>query len=1183
MLDTSRPFALEVCSGSSRLTAALREVGFDAWGIDIKQAKIAPESPAVFHLDLTEPGDQKRFLHLLAHPNLKYVHFAPPYETSSRAREVWPGPPQLRSQEHPLGIPHLQQTRPRDWARVQSANEIYRIVGMVAQRITARGVPWSIANPARSWMWSTPHILQAIKADGVAEVQFHHCMYGADRKKVTAIWHWPGPWLLGLASFCDGSHSHRPWGKTPAGWATALETVYPHRLCQAIVKHALKITKHAATAPVPIVKSKTPISSTKRARDDQVGAGIQPRGAKARRLLPEFKQVLHINSDMNFRDKRAQPGHKWRAEVVSGVQVPEDATTIRAIFSGDGQARHGHEQRCQEDGLHAGAEAREQRGEDRVGPQPTNPPADGHHHHHHTLPMPTRTSLGEIGFALGDRDTYIGREHVVRRTGQRLAASRWANPFKVKDCTNVQECIDRFRAYLLARPDLMRDLHQLRGRRLVCHCPRTAACHGDVLIGELQKMDDTPSTSCTLIIGVHYEPAEFVEAAAKCRHPFEDLPLADHERDAIAKKVSSPVADTIAFRRAQLRKWHCLAAALANQEKELHTLIHPDVEKVLRPKKVLLFRAILEDLGFPHLDEMIHTFTAGFPMVGTFPITGVFPPSDRQALVSLEDLWRSSKSTLAALERTSGGSGDEDLDAQVWSATIDESRKGWLDGPYEAADLHKKIGLWVPSRRFGLRQGKKIRVIDDYSASGVNDALSSAETISPDTLDRISVNVRAHLDAFHGVDASRSATSPFLGIPRHPDHEGAKLVCRLWDLSSAYRQLARAPSHESVTVVACWCPEVRAYKYFRQLALPFGASASVLSFNWIAVALSRILISGLRVGSTCFYDDYTVIETAELAASATAAVDETFALLGWDTKAQDDFGATCVPLGAVLDLTHSDQGVATLANKPERVAEIKAEASNLVVVGCDARCLERLRGRLLFSRSLCSGRAGGTAMRALSRTITTRQRTGPVNHELSSALTQLCRHLDIAPPRTITSKHQVPIMMFSDGAFEQQPGEEAVASVGAVLLDPVDRTYQFFKFTLSQRMVSALGATGNPIHQVELLPILIAVRIWRSRLFKRPFLSFVDNEGAKAAMISGYSEHELSARIINLCHDELAELGASGWFDRVPSPANIADAPSRGSNPAALEGWRAREEKHVDAELAAFLLKTFTSVTGVNG
>ena len=113
-----------------------------------------------------------------------------------------------------------------------------------------------------------------------------------------------------------------------------------------------------------------------------------------------------------------------------------------------------------------------------------------------------------------------------------------------------------------------------------------------------------------------------------------------------------------------------------------------------------------------------------------------------------------------------------------------------------------------------------------------------------------------------------------------------------------------------------------------------------------------------------------------------------------------------------------------------------------------------------------------------------RQRTGPVNDELSSVLTQLCRHLDIAPPRTITSEHHVPIILFSDGAFEQQLGEEAVASVGAVLLDPVDRAYQFFKFTFSQRMLSALGTTGNPIHQVELLPILMAVCIWRLRLFK---------------------------------------------------------------------------------------------------
>ena len=45
---------------------------------------------------------------------------------------------------------------------------------------------------------------------------------------------------------------------------------------------------------------------------------------------------------------------------------------------------------------------------------------------------------------------------------------------------------------------------------------------------------------------------------------------------------------------------------------------------------------------------------------------------------------------------------------------------------------------------FGLRQGQKVRVIDEYAASRVNDALASTETIDPDTLDTISVNVKAH-------------------------------------------------------------------------------------------------------------------------------------------------------------------------------------------------------------------------------------------------------------------------------------------------------------------------------------------------------------------------------------------------------------------------------------------------------
>jgi len=80
---------------------------------------------------------------------------------------------------------------------------------------------------------------------------------------------------------------------------------------------------------------------------------------------------------------------------------------------------------------------------------------------------------------------YIGRA-VPRR---RLAASKWANPFKIGPDGTRDEVITRYRAYLLERPDLLADVGSLQGERLGCWCAPpggvTAAdplvCHGQVL------------------------------------------------------------------------------------------------------------------------------------------------------------------------------------------------------------------------------------------------------------------------------------------------------------------------------------------------------------------------------------------------------------------------------------------------------------------------------------------------------------------------------------------------------------------------------------------------------------------------------------------------------------------------------------------------------------------------------
>ena len=66
-------------------------------------------------------------------------------------------------------------------------------------------------------------------------------------------------------------------------------------------------------------------------------------------------------------------------------------------------------------------------------------------------------------------DVYIGRP------------SKWGNPFEIgKDGTRA-EVIRKFAVYLSHNKELLKDLHELKGKRLGCWC-YPEMCHGDVLV-----------------------------------------------------------------------------------------------------------------------------------------------------------------------------------------------------------------------------------------------------------------------------------------------------------------------------------------------------------------------------------------------------------------------------------------------------------------------------------------------------------------------------------------------------------------------------------------------------------------------------------------------------------------------------------------------------------------------------
>ena len=76
---------------------------------------------------------------------------------------------------------------------------------------------------------------------------------------------------------------------------------------------------------------------------------------------------------------------------------------------------------------------------------------------------------------------------------------------------------------------------------------------------------------------------------------------------------------------------------------------------------------------------------------------------------------------------------DDELANEVWNITAGpegEVTAGLLKGPFSLTEISNQVGnLWIPARRFGLKQGTKIRPVDDFSQYGVNRAFGSEQKV----------------------------------------------------------------------------------------------------------------------------------------------------------------------------------------------------------------------------------------------------------------------------------------------------------------------------------------------------------------------------------------------------------------------------------------------------------------------
>ena len=208
---------------------------------------------------------------------------------------------------------------------------------------------------------------------------------------------------------------------------------------------------------------------------------------------------------------------------------------------------------------------------------------------------------------------------------------------------------------------------------------------------------------------------------------------------------------------------------------------------------------------------VVDVLTGGVKIVETLPRIGIWRPQDRSAQCSKEVVWANAPAAQRQVMQCSDVTED---DLELWKATMEERDAGGLIGPFSFEQMVGRLGPnFVPARRFPLRQGGKLRPIDDFSAPMTNSAFGTEEKVLMKGIEQVVSYSRAWWESvddsgyFSVEDTSGKRWEGWLNEEWDVDH-WRDLCGRVADLKGAYKQLAVHPDHKTFSVIGVLNPEV---------------------------------------------------------------------------------------------------------------------------------------------------------------------------------------------------------------------------------------------------------------------------------------------------------------------------------------------------------------------------------------
>eukprot|EP00435_Cladocopium_sp_Y103_P071320 s60_g37.t1 len=190
-----------------------------------------------------------------------------------------------------------------------------------------------------------------------------------------------------------------------------------------------------------------------------------------------------------------------------------------------------------------------------------------------------------------------------------------------------------------------------------------------------------------VVFGMQWDPMEFLEEAMTVKHPVSaSTALPAELLQVVDSLVSLGPLEVSKTRLKFFQKWSSRAKDLEIDEEQMRSTMDPVVSSAVAGKRILLFEEMVKFYNYPDL-TVVDELRLGSSLVGDVPTTSMLPTKFTPAVVTADSLKFQSKMRRAKILAEPTGSGDHEVDVEVWNQTLDECSKGWLKGPLQPCDV----------------------------------------------------------------------------------------------------------------------------------------------------------------------------------------------------------------------------------------------------------------------------------------------------------------------------------------------------------------------------------------------------------------------------------------------------------------------------------------------------------------